>query len=286
MITELKVQEFTRCEPLLNENGQLEVKAVIQGMNPGRVFVDHPLTPTTGFIWLGNNDGFIFFGNENNDKFNDGLELFFNRVIIPDATKVGVDWFEGIGNHPNWDSTIERVFQTRRLGSWKQRVYSLHKNDFETKVSPSISRNYEVVKITESLFENKDQSIKNSDFLHSPILENWSTVDLFLRHGLAYGVISNQEIVSLCYSGFVARDVHSIGIVTLEEHRGQKLAQSAAFSYVSECLELGITPYWDCMDSNKPSIAIAERLGFKPLFTYKGYEYPLQTGDGSHSSKS
>ncbi len=70
MISELKNNEFYKCRELLNEQGQLEAKAVIEGVNPGRVFVDDTNSPTSGLIWLGNNDGFIFIGDEKNEDFN------------------------------------------------------------------------------------------------------------------------------------------------------------------------------------------------------------------------
>ena len=40
----------------MNEQGQLEVRAVIAGVNPGRIF--NVTSPNSGLIWLGNNDGF------------------------------------------------------------------------------------------------------------------------------------------------------------------------------------------------------------------------------------
>lgn len=70
MITELKKSEFHVCKGLLNEQGQLEAKAVIEGINPGRVFVDDRKTPATALVWLGNNDGFLFIGDERNERFN------------------------------------------------------------------------------------------------------------------------------------------------------------------------------------------------------------------------
>lgn len=63
MITELKKSEFYKCKDLLYAQGvQLEAKAVVEGVNPGRIFVDDIETPASGLIWLGNNDGFFFIG--------------------------------------------------------------------------------------------------------------------------------------------------------------------------------------------------------------------------------
>ncbi|WP_408057173.1 GNAT family N-acetyltransferase [Ureibacillus acetophenoni] len=38
-------------------------------------------------------------------------------------------------------------------------------------------------------------------------------------------------------------------------------------------LERGMFPYRDCMEGNKPSVAVAEKIGFKNVFNYVGYEF-------------
>ncbi len=80
MISELKRSEFYKCKELLYEQGHLEPKSIVEGKNSGRIFVDDIITPTSGFIWLGSNNGFIFIGNEENDGFNFELNNFFNTV--------------------------------------------------------------------------------------------------------------------------------------------------------------------------------------------------------------
>ncbi len=62
MISELKKSEFFKCRYMLYEQGQLEAKAVVEGINPGRIFVDDIESPASGLIWLSNNDGFFFIG--------------------------------------------------------------------------------------------------------------------------------------------------------------------------------------------------------------------------------
>ncbi len=64
-------------------------------------------------------------------------------------------------------------------------------------------------------------------------------------------------------------------IETLEEHQGKKLAQIVALAFVKDCLVNNMLPYWDCMESNKPSVAVAENIGFKNIFNYKGYSFPF-----------
>jgi len=276
MISELKKSEFHLCKGLLYEQGQLEAKAVIEGVNPGRIFVDDIDTPTTGLIWLGNNDGFFFIGDERNERFNTELNHFIDTVIIPEARKVGLAWFEGIGNHKKWDKIIEKVFEHRNLGCWNQRVYTLQKNDYKGNYALPIEQGYSVVKISETLYNNSDNSIKNIEFLHSKISEFWSPSKRFFKEAIGYCMVYKNEIVSMCFSGFVVENVHCIDIETLEEHQGKKLAQRVASTFVEDCLDNNIIPYWDCMESNKPSIAVAEKIGFRNIFNYKGYDFPFE----------
>jgi GNAT superfamily N-acetyltransferase len=273
MISELSKDHFSKCRALLNEVGQIEAKAVIEGINPGRVFVDDLDVPSSGFIWLGNNDGFIFFGNEHNESFNHELDHYFEQVIIPEAKKVGLKWFEGVGNHANWNMTIQNVFGHRKLGSWNQLVYTLVKEDYKGNIELKTNEDYEVMKISSSLLESN--TIKNAEFLLKKISEFWSSPSDFLKNGIGYCAIFNHEIVSVCFSGFVVDNFHCIDIETLAAHRGKKLAQRLAHAYVLDCLEHNLVPYWDCMEMNKPSVAVVENLGFQNRFNYVGYEFPL-----------
>lgn len=101
LIFELDSRNFYKCNDLINRDGQLEVKAIVDGVNPGRIFVDDADSPNSGLIWLGNNDGFFFIGNEENERFNHEINNFIDHFIIPEAKKVHLNCFEAIGNHPN-----------------------------------------------------------------------------------------------------------------------------------------------------------------------------------------
>ncbi|GEM_PF-5453344 len=46
---------------------------------------------------------------------------------------------------------------------------------------------------------------------------------------------------------------------------GRILGNKLAHHFVKYCLAQDSIPYWDCMDSNKPSIAVAKNLGL-PMF--------------------
>ncbi|GAB6548555.1 GNAT family N-acetyltransferase [Bacillus mobilis] len=276
MISELSKNDFYKCSSLIIVQGQLEVKAVIAGVNPGRIFVDNVSSPNSGLIWLGNNDGFFFIGDAENEEFNKEVNHFINHVIVPEARTVGLDCFEGIGNHSKWNKTIERIFQHRKLKSWNQRVYMLKEEDYEGNHEPKIEQGYTVLKMSKTLYENQRDSLKNIEFLQSKILEFWSSPERFFNEGIGYCIVYDDLIVSVCFSGFVFENIHCIDIETIEGHKGKKLAQKIAHSFVKDCLENDIIPYWDCMELNKPSVAVVETVGFTNVFNYVGYYFPFE----------
>ncbi|WP_217587511.1 GNAT family N-acetyltransferase [Lentibacillus saliphilus] len=276
MILELDKAEFSKCRSLINDQGQLEAIAVVEKINPGRIFVDNVEHPTSGIIWLGNNDGFIFFGNEQNEGFKKDLNHFVNHVIAPEAKKIRLKWFEAIGNHEKWNKTIENVFKHRKLGKWNQKVYTIRQDQHQGSNEPVIEQGYNVIKISNTLLDNTVNAITNIEFIQSKILEFWPSTKDFLSNGIGYCAIFQDEVVNVCFSGFVANHVHCIDIETLEAHRGKKLAQITAYKFVTECLENKMIPYWDCMEMNKPSVAVAEKIGLINTFNYVGYEFPIE----------
>ncbi|WP_130859149.1 GNAT family N-acetyltransferase [Gracilibacillus phocaeensis] len=277
MITEWNKADFHKCRKLLHEQSHLEAMAVVEKINPGRIFVDDVDHPVSGVIWLGNNDGFIFFGSEQNEGFNHPLNQFIDHVIIPEAKKVGLKEFEAIGNHQKWNETIERIFAHRKLGSWNQRVYSLPQDSDITSNKPTIEQGYQMVSITEKLLKNTDNAVTNIEFLQAKITEFWSSTEGFLRNGMGYGMVYQRELVSVCFSRFVAGNIHCIDIETLEAHQGKKLAQVLAHCFVEECLENNKLSYWDCMEMNKASVAVAEHIGLRNVWNYVGYDFSLES---------
>lgn len=275
MIRELNETEFYKCEKLINEVGHLEVKAVIEGNNPGRIFVDHIDFPKTGLIWLGNNDGFFFIGDEENEAFNNHINEFIDKIIFPEAKKLRLNNFIAIGNHPRWEKTIEMVFEHRNMQKSNQNVYKLEKGHYKGKNEPLIKQDYSVLKINKELYENKNNPLENMGYLRSKISEFWSYPDDFFQKGIGYCISYQNRIVGLCFSGFVAENVHGIDIETLVEHQGNKLGQKAAHYVVQDCVSRGMIPYWDCEEVNKPSNKIAENIGLENYLHYLVYIFPI-----------
>ncbi|MNO14222.1 GNAT acetyltransferase [compost metagenome] len=92
--------------------------------------------------------------------------------------------------------------------------------------------------------------------------EYWGSVSSFLKNGIGYCVLYENEVVSECTSIFRSAHYAEIDIETSSGFRGQGLGIGAARAFIDECMVKGITPCWDCDVSNEASIKLARKLGF------------------------
>lgn len=268
MIYELKEKDYRLVADLMNERSNIMFRAVIEGNNPGWVFVDNVEKPNTALIWSRGIEGFYFTGKEDNQDFNYYINQFVDDVIIPRLKVLNINWFEVNGDGDMWNSTIESIFKGRSLFKSYQYVYRLNRNDRSACIDTYLDGCFEIHAINKDLFENK--MILNKDFLTCKVESFWGSADAFMERGIGYCVVCGNTIVSLCFSGFVAGNTHSIDIFTLENYRRKKLAQSLVMKFISESIKIGIEPYWDCMQENIASYSLAESVGFK-----KDYQYTL-----------
>ena len=75
VLEELKKTEFKRVQTLYKPlNYHLGIDAILDGVIPGRIWVDNAEKPRTALIW-DKRYSYYFLGDENNDKFN----LFSDR---------------------------------------------------------------------------------------------------------------------------------------------------------------------------------------------------------------
>ncbi|MFD2046678.1 GNAT family N-acetyltransferase [Ornithinibacillus salinisoli] len=272
---ELKQTKFNICKQLLSDADMVnEVQAIIAGKNPGRIFVDDSEEPKSGLVWFGNLDGFCFIGDENNDVFIDKIDDLIDQVIAPESKALDLKWFEGFGINKAWEKKLETIFAKRKPVVGKQRVYTLFPNLYVREVEPIMDSKYSMEKITKLLLENN--KLKNKDKLQSKVLEFWQTIDDFETNGLGYCIVYKNEIVSHCFSSFTTEKYQGIAIETEKEYRGKNLAKIVAHRFVQECFNNRMIPYWDCMEINKPSIAVAESIGFQRKFNYKVMEFPFE----------
>jgi GNAT superfamily N-acetyltransferase len=79
--------------------------------------------------------------------------------------------------------------------------------------------------------------------------------------------------VSFCYAGAMTETLWDISVDTLADYRGRGYAQEAVVYMIEYMRKIGKEPVYGAMDSNLPSLRLAEKLGFVPvdrLFVFAG----------------
>ncbi|WP_438350707.1 GNAT family N-acetyltransferase [Paenibacillus sp. FA6] len=270
MITELNKQEFYKVRHITDQCNNIEVRAVINGINPGWVYVDHPTEITAALIWTRGQAGFQVVGDSQNKHFLNGLEAYMTNYIEPKLKKLNINWVEISGENESWAETIQAIFNKRNISNDIQHVFKL-KGDMES--SEFQDENITIQRIDRELL--KSRRFGNQSFLEDKISHFWDTIDDFAQHGFGYIASHNNDVVSLCISAFVADQTHAIDIETLEGYRRRNYGASVARAFVEECKLNGINPYWDCSPENTGSIRLAKSVGMSLCFNYKIFWYNL-----------
>ncbi|KOR90752.1 GNAT family N-acetyltransferase [Paenibacillus solani] len=271
MIVELNKEEYYKISYIADQCKNIEVRAVVQGNNPGRVYVDRETEPTAALIWIQGQQGFQIVGDPQSEGFLTGLNDYMITHVEPVLKKQNISVVEMGANLDTWDSTISTIFNNRNVLSDIQHVFYSEGNLLARR--PDLSDPPAIHRIDRDLLESR--RLDNHSFLEKKLLHFWDSMDAFLQQGFGYYVEEDNNLVSLCFSAFVAGQTHAIDIETIEGYRKRNYGVQAATAYVKECSQKGIQPYWDCSPDNTGSIRIAEGIGMIPDFDYRIFWYGI-----------
>jgi len=84
------------------------------------------------------------------------------------------------------------------------------------------------------------------------------------ENGPDTGIYKSCEQVTRCGS-FTGDGKAEIDIHTAEAHRRRGLAMHACAAFLRNCRAANLLPQWSCWDYNDASVALAKKLGFRPL---------------------
>lgn len=262
---QLKAEEFYRVQKYVGFKGlSPETISIIMKNNPGNIYVDDSKMPKTALIWSYGIEGFYLIGDDSNKKTNNNIKEFVDTIIIKGMKEKDYDCFEVTGSTPSWDKTIIEIFGQKGLGSWKQLMYIWDLNTQRKTLETDLT--YEIRSIKDESFDTNE--LVNKDFFINELLQYWGNLDTLKKKGNCFYAVINDEVMGMCYTGFVTDEMKAIGIETVGKYRRNKVGYNLALKCIDEIVEEGKTPYWECMDENTASKRLAEKLGFTKLGEY------------------
>jgi hypothetical protein len=93
------------------------------------------------------------------------------------------------------------------------------------------------------------------------------------RAPVAAAVISG-EIVNTAFASAFSRRYTDVGVRTLKPFRNRGLATAAASLVIDAVLRSGSTPVWASYETNRPSLAVARKLGFREAARRTDVDFP------------
>lgn len=243
-----------------------EVYAVTNRINPGEVYVDNN-NPKSALVWNQGMQGFYFIGEVNNDKFKRNIKEYVNDTLLNELLDKGINWFEISSISDIWYEIIEEIFADRNIQYEHQLVNRMSEKPDDL-LKDASSGDYNIQKMDREVLQT---NITNLEFITDELELFWGTLENFFSNGTCYFAVEDNKAVSICYSGFRANNIETIGIETLSEYRKKGYAYELGIKFIEDCNERNVIPYWDCSKENIGSRRLAEKLGFEKTAEYRCY---------------
>lgn len=254
----LEEGNYSKVLPLIQSRNELSVYSVIAGIMPGEIFVNSISNPTAALIRTSECN--YIAGKTGDAEFNASAaaELDFWDQITPDTEE--------------WYDSIPAVHENKFIREYARRHYVLEKADMSV-ISAALPEDCTLEEISPSAL--KKAHYENADALLDWI-KDWGDDENFCRYGAGTYIRKDNIIMSWSLSDCSYQDRIAIGIHTDERYRKRGLGAVTAAATVRKCFERGYRQVeWLCVDKNKGSAAIAEKLGFTLSSRYRAYtSYP------------
>ena len=265
MIFELQARIFSSVSHLFSdlERYYLVIQAVIEGIIPGRIWVDNIQNPKTAFLC----DKWRFFlsGEPNNSQFNKELSKMILNEITPDAKTRNYERFSHHFTPESWRSRPDILLEKFRLKECDvYYMFNTHRKSLLNDIVKKIPSNLRIEKLSPDILENS-ASI-HAQNLEKMISQYWGSVENFLENGFGFCLTENEKMICWCMTDYIVGNRTEVGVETHEEYRGRGFASITAAATVNHCLKKGIDQIgWQSWKSNIASAKTAKKLGFEKV---------------------
>ena len=261
---ELKPPQPHRIKELFDSFGfHVSCAAVLDGINPGRILVDDPLSPTSGFLF--SPEASYLSGDADNVAFCDSLNEF-----LSDSGNLGVPTGNliMIVSSDRWLKTLSEFATEAGIESYNRRHY-LCKDESDICEAPS-PPGATLNRIDRSFLANK--RYRKPDHLEQWIRHNWSSYPSYLRTGFGMATICGNEVAAWSVADCISDGNCEIGIHTASGWRRKGMGAFTAGGALKYAFSRDMkTVGWHCHEENIASRRTAEKVGFHLERNYTEY---------------
>jgi RimJ/RimL family protein N-acetyltransferase len=286
MFVELGTDRYERVRGLYRGmDHSLSIHALIEGNNPGHLFVDDADQPRTALALTV--EGYLLAGDDSDPVTNEALHRLFEEQIFSGKVFVGVDSCMVLAVEPDrWEARLPEIIPTHQADKLPRYLYLCTKVKLDWR--NRVPEGYSVRRIDRALVEDPDLAFTNAIEEWVPLGQGWGSLDSFLENGVGFCVVHGNDIVARCMAdcrGHSRADCRAgeridVGIITDPAHRRRGLASIAAAATAEYCLSHGFSEVgWHCDYDNPGSWKTAEKVGFERASEYFYYYYIYELAD-------
>ena len=271
MFHELMPDQFAGVRPLFaGFDYSLSLQAAIEGINPGRIFVDDVENPRTGLALTV--EGCLLAGEHDDPEILEALRQFLRDSIFTGKVYVYSAESLTLAVHPEaWEARLPELIPAYEAVKLPRYHYLCRRVALDWR--SSLPEGYTLRRVDGELLADPNMAL--AEFLDEEEIEAcWGSVAHFLERGVGFGVLHEAKEVSRCAADCTAGTQVDVGIYTAPAHRRRGLAATVAAATVEHCLEHGFRQVgWHCDVENTASWKTAERVGFVRNREYAYYCY-------------
>ncbi len=261
MIHLIKNNAYEKIRPLFHELEAFQPMcvAVLQGIYPGKVWVDNPDDPQAAFLITflsGGGAAWCFLAGEPNQlDFTTALNkaLFKEKIAGKD-----VGMFLLTCSPENWTGKLEIIGSPRQPIPILRQHYVCREITFDWQTH--LPDGFEIIPMKTVLFEQKNLQIPSRV---KATLEKWSMIEDQRFQDYGYVVVHQNQIVSWATVDFVSSGAGDLGFETLPDFQRRGLGSMVAAVVLKHGLEMGIDIHWTCANDNIGSLRTAVKLGLE-----------------------
>jgi len=231
------------------------VHAVIDGLQPGNVFVDDLRSPRSALVF---NQSFGFaLGEARPELAAPMLALLLAQPWM--SAQATALWCTA----PAWGPALRPFFREERSRD------EFHFEPTRVPVAPRLPEGYRLQPLDEDL------ATRLGNGLDAWVVRTWGGPARLVKLGFGMIVLCGETLVTSCTAcalcGHPGEVEAEIAIATDPAHRQKGLALAAAVAFFEQCRERAVTPAWTCDSRNLPSQRAAVRLGFQEFRKIVGF---------------